>query len=154
VADLEVTDRPAPADVEALFAGLRAFNEPFMGKRDAQPLAVMARVAGELVGGLAGMTARGFLHVDLLWVDAGNRGQGLGSTLLRAAEAEASRRGCHTAHLDTFDFQARPFYERHGYRVFAELAGYPGGHRSLYLLKRLDGGAAAAGGAAETTPPA
>lgn len=54
------------------------------------------------------------------------------------AEAEAVRRGCHHALLDTFDFQARPFYERLGYRVWGELADFPAGHTWFYLSKALD----------------
>jgi ribosomal protein S18 acetylase RimI-like enzyme len=95
------------------------------------------------VGGLTGATARGFLEIELLWVAEHRRGSGLGSRLLRAAEREARQRGCHSAHLDTTDFQARPFYERHGYTRFGELTGLAGGHRTFYLVKRLDGGAGA-----------
>lgn len=138
MAELEVTDAPDPADVDVLFAALVAFNEPYLGKRDSRPLAVIARAEGRLIGGLSGVTARGFLAVDLFWVTAGQRGRGLGSRLLQAAEVEARRRGCHAAFLDTFDFQARSFYERHGYRLFGELGGFPGGHRSFYLVKRLE----------------
>jgi hypothetical protein len=47
-------------------------------------------------------------------------------------------RGCIGAHLDTFTFQARPFYERHGYAVFGQLDNYPGGHSRFFLSKRLD----------------
>jgi hypothetical protein len=45
----------------------------------------------------------------------------------RCAEEEAAARGCHGAWLDTFEFQARGFYERLGYTCFAELGDYPVG---------------------------
>ena len=56
-----------------------------------------------------------WLHVALFWIAAGERRRGLGSSLLRAIETAAIERGCTQAHLDTFSYQARPFYERHGY---------------------------------------
>jgi hypothetical protein len=56
---------------------------------------------------------------------------------LLAAEAEAVAAGCTDAVLDTFSFQARRFYEWHGYHVYATLEGYPPGHRQLFLHKRL-----------------
>ena len=56
---------------------------------------------------------------------------------MRAAEAEAVAAGCTDAVLDTFSFQARGFYERHGYEVYATLEGYPPGHQQLFLHKRL-----------------
>lgn len=79
MAELEVTDAPATADVEALLSASMAFNEPCLGQRDARPLAVIVRDEGRLIGGLSGMTARAFLAVDLLWVAADQRGGGLGS---------------------------------------------------------------------------
>ncbi len=152
-AALEVTEEPAEADIAAVLAGLTAFNEPYLGRSDFRRLAVFARRQGGLAGGLLGETGRGFLFVDLLWVVAEARGEGLGSRLLAAAEAEALRRGCHAVWLDTYDFQARPFYERHGYRVFGELDGFPGGHRRFYLAKRLAGAADRAGQDGPATPP-
>jgi hypothetical protein len=52
-------------------------------------------------------------------------------------EEEATRRGCKYAYLDTLSFQARGFYEKHGYTVFGELAHFPPGHRKYFLKKDL-----------------
>jgi hypothetical protein len=52
-------------------------------------------------------------------------------------EVEARRRGCHSAYLDTFDYQARPFYEKLGYVVFGTLEDYPKGHQRFYMMKKL-----------------
>jgi GNAT superfamily N-acetyltransferase len=63
------------------------------------------------------------------------RGQGLGSRLLAAAEAEAWRRDCLGVFLDTFEYQALPFYQRHGYELFGTLDGYPPGWRQYHVRK-------------------
>jgi GNAT superfamily N-acetyltransferase len=68
---------------------------------------------------------------------AKTRGGGHGARLLAAAEAYALERGCGGAFLDTFSFQARPFYERHGYEVFATLPDFPPGHDRFFLRKRM-----------------
>lgn len=47
----------------------------------------------------------------------------------------ASDRGCTRAHVDTFSYQAKPFYERHGYEVFAVLDDDPPGHERIFLRK-------------------
>ena len=122
---IEITDQPAQGDAGTLLAGLIAGNEPFLGLADFRPLAVLARAAGALDGGLVGETARGFLYIELFWVTPARRGAGLGARLLAAAEREALARGCHAAWLATYDFQARAFYERRGYRMFGELSGLP-----------------------------
>jgi GNAT superfamily N-acetyltransferase len=141
-----LTDAPAEADKLAVREGLLAHSEPFIGPANHRPLAVLAYAAdGSLRGGLVGETVRLLLGVDLLWVAPEERGRGLGSRLLRAAEGEAVARGCRVAFLGTADYQARPFYERHGYRVFGTLEGaMPNGHRIFHLAKTLVPAAAAA----------
>jgi len=138
--DLRVvlTDAPSEADKLAVRDGLRAHNEPFIGPPNHRPLAVLAYAGdGGLRGGLIAETVRLMLGVDLLWVAAGERGRGLGSRLLRTAEEEAVARGCRVAYLSTSDFQARPFYERHGYALGTTLDGLPNGHVWFLLAKDL-----------------
>jgi hypothetical protein len=45
-------------------------------------------------------------------------------------------RGCHSARLDTFSFQAPEFYRRMGYEVFGVL-DYPPDHKRIFLKKQL-----------------
>ena len=119
--------------------GLTAANTQATG-RDAtrQPLAVLARdPTGAVVGGAIGFTRWDWLHVDHVWVHTDCRGTGIGRDLMRAAESEAIDRGCTHAILDTFSFQARPFYESLGYRVFATLDDFPTGHAAHFLSKAL-----------------
>ena len=135
---LTVETDPVPADVAALAAGLTEHALPVTGRRGFEPIAVFVRDAdGCLIGGVQGLINWNWLHVALLWVSAERRRAGLGSRLLQAIERAAAERGCRWAHLDTFSYQARPFYERHGYEVFAVLDDYPPGERRFYLKKRL-----------------
>lgn len=94
---------------------------------------------GAVMAAALGETGRGWLHISVVWVDEKVRGQGLGTQLVRAMEAEAILRGCHSAYLDTFSYQARPFYEKLGYEVFGTLEDYPTGHQRFYMRKRLTG---------------
>jgi GNAT superfamily N-acetyltransferase len=132
----KVTDA-ADASVRQQIAGpLVRFNESQAGPINFRPLVVVLTDGEErIVGGLWGGTAYGWLHVDLLVVPAEARGHGVGTRLMQLAEEEALARGCHSAWLDTHDFQARPFYERLGYVRFAELADFPVGHSKIFLKK-------------------
>jgi GNAT superfamily N-acetyltransferase len=104
--------------------------------RDWRPLTLALHAPdGTLAGGLYGATIWGWLMIDGLWVAEALRGQGLGRRLLLAAEAAARARGCRGAWLGTFDFQARTFYERLGYKVFGEISGFPAGHTHYQLRK-------------------
>ena len=138
---LSIETRPQVRDVEALSEGLTEHALPTTGRPGFQPLAVFARDAGgALVGGAHGQVNWNWLFVSLLWVSAAHRHGGLGSKILGALEGAARERGCANAHLDTFSYQARPFYERHGYTVFAVLDDYPSGHQRIFLRKSLGPG--------------
>jgi GNAT superfamily N-acetyltransferase len=120
----------------AIRNGIRSADPPDVGARGWRSLVLALRASdGTLVGGLYGATSWRWLMVDGLWITQELRGQGLGRRLLLAAEDTAVERGCHGSWLGTFDFQAREFYERLGYIVFAELVGFPPGHTHYHLKK-------------------
>lgn len=135
---LAVEATPSPQDVAVLEAGLGAHEVRFTATPGFQPLAVFVRDAGgRIVGGARGVTNWNWLHIGLLWVSEEQRGRGLGRRIMTAIEAAGRERGCTHAHLDTFSYQARPFYEKLGYEVFAALDDYPAGHQRFFLRKRL-----------------
>ncbi|MFN2477024.1 MAG: GNAT family N-acetyltransferase [Chthoniobacterales bacterium] len=138
MADLRIEiERNASAETRhCIIRGLVTFNEARSGDASHQELTVVARADGEIVGGLLAYTHWEWLFITQLWVAEAAGGHGVGTRLLRTAESEAVLRGCRHAHVDTFSFQARPFYERRGYTVFAELADYPAGHTRYFLQKR------------------
>ena len=108
------------------------------GQADWYPVAFFLRdEAGEVLGGLLGEIWAGWLHVRTLALAAPARGQGFGRELMQRAEAYARERNCTNAFLDTFSFQARPFYEKLGYRVFGVLEDHPAGHQHFFMTKRL-----------------
>lgn len=85
--------------------------------------------------GLVGLTRWNWLLIEALWVDESLRQQGFGRRLMQLAEQEAKQRGCTEAILDTFSFQAKGFYEKLGYEMFAQVDDYPSGY-SFYQLKK------------------
>jgi len=135
---IELTEAPTDGDIAALEAGLAGFNRAQLGPSDRRSLALLIRdEAGEVVGGLSGFTARGWLMIDTLFVPEAMRGQGVASELLALAEKEAQHRGCHGAWLDTLNPQARRLYERRGYASFGELQDLPKGHTLTFMQKAL-----------------
>jgi ribosomal protein S18 acetylase RimI-like enzyme len=93
---------------------------------------------GSIVGGVVGATYLGWLQVHVVWVADELRGLDYGTRLMQEAESEAIRRGCPRVFLETFNFQALPFYEKLGYEVFSKLADFPPGGARYALTKHLE----------------
>jgi GNAT superfamily N-acetyltransferase len=72
--------------------------------------------------------------VDSVWVQEEHRRQGVGAKLMKTAEDEARRRGCHHAHLETAEGQAPDFYRKLGYEVFGALEQF--GPTKLFFLQK------------------
>jgi GNAT superfamily N-acetyltransferase len=92
---------------------------------------------GRVVGGVIANCFGGWMYISLLWVDKSLRNLGYGTQLMQLAETEALRMGNGYAHVDTYSFESRPFYEKLGYKLFATLEDYPPGHCKYFLKKRL-----------------
>ena len=137
---ISIEPHATSADLETVGNGLRAFNVAFIGEPNEQPVRILLRDAGDtVVGGLIGHIKWRWLYVAKLWLREDFRGRGHGAELLRAAEEHARSQGCIGAHLDTFEYQARPFYEKLGYEVFSTLDDYPPGHQRFFMKKALAG---------------
>ena len=131
--ELVEDDAAVNADLLARFDA----DNPRRGPWDRTTFSLVRRDDGSRVtAGVRGILNMGAVEIRTLWVDEGLRGQGIGAALLAAVEAEAKRRGATRARLDTYDWQAQPFYESRGYRPFAAF-DFPAGARQVWLEKEL-----------------
>jgi GNAT superfamily N-acetyltransferase len=137
---LKITSEPDASHEDRSVVGdaVDNYNIRVTGDGEYYPINLFLRdEMGEIRGGVLCDLWGGWLHVRFLWVDEALQKQGYGSQLLVAAEEEGRSKGARNVFVETFSFQARPFYERHGYRVFGKLEDYPPGHHYYFLRKRL-----------------
>ena len=133
-----IEDHPGSEDVIVLSEGLTAHSLPHTHVPGFQSIASFMRDEnGKLVGGVWGYINWNWLSVNFVWLSEDLRGGGYGKKLLLALEDKAREHGCQFAHLDTFSYQARPFYEKLGYEVFATLEDYPPGQQRFFMKKKL-----------------
>ena len=137
---LEIAFEPLIADDVRthVMEGLHAFNHATTGQAASYPANFIVRgEAGDVLGGLLGYVWGQWLHVTYLWLAEPARGRGYGSRLIDEAESYARNRGAIGSTLETYSFQARPFYESLGYRVCGQIDDYPPGHTKFILKKPL-----------------
>jgi GNAT superfamily N-acetyltransferase len=135
---LELDDHPSEEEVRQIVDGVRAYNQGIIGHGRPRAVASFLRDdEGRIVGGAHGELWGRSVHIAAMWVAESQRGKGHGSALLRAVEDYAATNGHMLAYVETTSFQARPFYERLGYRVFGELEGIDDGYTLFFLRKDL-----------------
>lgn len=124
---------------EEVTDALDAFNRAYSDVGNPHQKTLVLRGEQErLMAGIVFVIHWHWLHVEILFVQEGSRGQGLGSQLLQQAEVYAKAEGCIGAYLDTLSFQAPDFYVKHGYKVLAKLPNFPPGpNQKIYFAKRL-----------------
>lgn len=133
---------------DTLYDELRRFNQannPELWARyedpatEAVPIVVTAYDdAGQALAGLFGETRFSWLKISIMAVRSDLRRRGLGRALVQHAEAEARRRGCRYAFVDTMSYQAPEFYQRLGYGVAGRIEDWDShGHAKFFLTKTL-----------------
>ena len=130
------TVEPTDAARQSISVPLVAFNESVVGSQGYAPFAILIRDAenGTAVGGLWAEFLNDWLHVDLLFVPESLRRSGVGTKIMRAAEALATEKQCVGIWLDTYSFQAPGFYG------IGRLPDHPRGHDRVFLRKLLGNG--------------
>ncbi|MBW8779504.1 MAG: GNAT family N-acetyltransferase [Burkholderiales bacterium] len=135
---LTVHDDDGLPEVSLVEAGLDATNAAVAALCNVRPLVVFARVQAEaVVGGALGRTWGECCELRQLWVADSHRRCGLGTRLVREFERTARRRGCRLLYLETFSFQAKPFYAKIGYQVAAEIKGFEDGIIKYLMIRDL-----------------
>ena len=117
---------------------IRSYNRSIRETAESEPLNLYIEdEQGQLLAGLVAETFGNWLEIEYLFVKDDLRGQGIGSQLLQRAESEAKNRNCRFAFVNTYQFQAPAFYQRHGYKEVFSLNVYPYTGQRHYYQKDL-----------------
>jgi ribosomal protein S18 acetylase RimI-like enzyme len=136
---LELAEPPTAEDSRLLLDSVRSFNRERTGVEGPRTVAYFLRDEQlRIIGGVQGMLWGRSLHIDVLWVDESHRDKGHGSTLMTAIENYGAAHGHPLIYLETASFQALPFYQGLGYRIFGELPEISAGQTLFFLSKLLD----------------
>lgn len=92
----------------------------------------------DIIGGVTTTVFWQHLHVDFLWVDENERGQGIAEQLMQQVEAYARSLQCRLMIVETFSFQAPEFYKKQGFQEFGVIEDHPEGHSFHYFEKWLN----------------
>ncbi len=91
----------------------------------------------KLQAGLVATQVGEWMEIDYLWVDKNLRGKKIGLKLLDSVEKLAQDLRCKYLSTTTFNFQAKPFYVKYGFKVVYIKKNYPINNEKYYLEKDI-----------------
>ena len=131
---IQQQDHPSMEDRKYVSQKFIAYNNQQSGVFSSKELNLFAYAQdGKIIAGLFGHISWGWMHIDTLWVSESYRQNGIGTSLMDRAEAEALAMGVQKAYLESTGFQAVSFYKKCGYQIFAQLEDQPLGHICYYM---------------------
>lgn len=93
---------------------------------------------GRLIALLHAQQVLGNIHIKALVVDKEHQKKGLGASLLAELEEKAVEAGVTSITLSTKSYQARDFYIKQGYEIYASLEDVPQkGVTKYHFIKRF-----------------
>lgn len=114
------------------------------GARSNKPYTIfIASQTGDIVAGALGriVTCNGenTCMLNRLWVNEQHRKHTLGTKIMRELEQYATRKNCQFIQLETYEWQAKGFYEKLGYTTIATIPnpGHYAGGEHYYMRKKL-----------------
>ena len=140
--NIEITTNPNKQDTKILSQGIIDFNHSKVPdlesiEKEVKFFVFARNQTKDIIGGIRAICFWNTLHIELLWLSESCRGKGVGKELIESAENFAKENGCEKVFVETTSWQAKPFYEKVGYKHIATLNDRPKGHASHYLTKNL-----------------
>lgn len=90
-----------------------------------------------IVGGAVGIIQFGWYFLEELWIDEKYRGKNIGTILIKNIEDCAKKNNALGVRTETWNFQAKGFYEKMGYTLYASLDDCPPGTIEYFFKKNL-----------------
>lgn len=91
----------------------------------------------ELIGGAIGFIRYDWYFLEKLWIKEEYRRKGIGTKIINEIEKIAKENNALGVRMETWSFQARGFYEKMGYTVYAIFEDCPPGTIDYFLKKKF-----------------
>ena len=91
----------------------------------------------EIIGGAIGYDSYGWYFLDELWISEKYRKIGIGTKIINEIEKYAKENNLLGVRTESWSFQAKGFYEKMGYKVYATFEDCPPGTIDYFLRKKF-----------------
>lgn len=132
-----INENPSEKDINEVRHRLQEHNSSYWEVDSKYKFTITLKNGNDLIGGIIFTIFGEWLEIDFFWVNPNNRAKGYGKQLLDQAEDFAKKKGCKMSFLNTFNFQAKPFYEKNGYLIVHTQKCFPVTNTRYLMEKQL-----------------
>lgn len=92
---------------------------------------------GKLIGGAIGFILYEWYFLEGLWIKDSYQSQKVGTSLMKKVEEYVKKEKLIGIRLETWDFQAKGFYEKLGYTMYGTIEDCPPGTINYFFKKKF-----------------
>ncbi|MGE3319480.1 MAG: GNAT family N-acetyltransferase [Candidatus Berkiella sp.] len=131
-----IDQNPKPEDDKILREGIVNFNKEVI-KEKATHFSIFAKNNSQVVGGALVWEHSDALYIDVLWLHKNYRKKGIGTKIISMIDTVAIDKGISKIFVDTYEFQAQEFYQKHGFNGIGTIPGYLLGCDRVFMRKDI-----------------
>ena len=132
--EYSIENNPAASDDKVIRNGIVDFNAQII-KEKSSHFSVFAKDGDQIIGGALIWEHSDALYIDVLWCNEQYRKQGIGTKIITMIDDVAKNKRLPKIFVDTYEFQAQAFYEKHGFYCIGTIPKYLKDYDRIFMRK-------------------
>ncbi len=129
-----IENTPDASDDKVIRNGIVDFNAQII-KEKSSHFSIFAKDGAQIIGGALIWEHSDALYIDVLWCNAQYRKQGIGTKIITMIDDVAKNKRLPKIFVDTYEFQAQTFYEKHGFYCIGTIPKYLKDYDRIFMRK-------------------
>ncbi len=131
-----IENTPDASDDKVIRNGIVDFNAKII-KEKSSHFSLFAKDGDQIIGGALIWEHSDALYIDVLWCNEQYRKQGIGTKIITMIDDVAKNKRLPKIFVDTYEFQAQAFYEKHGFYCIGTIPKYLKDYNRIFMRKDI-----------------
>lgn len=131
-----IENTPDAFDDKIIRNGIVDFNAQIIKEKPSH-FSIFVKDSDQIIGGALIFEHSDALYIDVLWCHDQYRKQGIGTKIITMIDDAAKKKKLPKIFVDTHEFQAQAFYEKHGFYCIGTIPKYLKEHDLIFMKKDI-----------------
>jgi ribosomal protein S18 acetylase RimI-like enzyme len=134
--EYSIENTPDASDDKVIRNGIVDFNSKII-KEKSSHFSLFAKDGAQIIGGALIWEHSDALYIDVLWCNEQYRKLGIGAKIITMIDDVAKNKRLPKIFVDTYEFQAQAFYEKHGFYCIGTIPKYLKDYDRIFMRKDI-----------------